>query len=106
VTSNFIKVLVKNISNTKAQLHESATATKGALIAFLSSSNLSSESSFKLFTQLFGPNTLTRLSLKKHADLFRVISARFDSAEVEAFFSHMKNLFENPNVEDTFGQLI
>jgi hypothetical protein len=66
-------------------------------------SKLGGEISLKLAVIMFGANTLARLSVKRHADLFRVIAAGFGPSEVEAYFKHMKGLFENPQVEETFG---
>ena len=42
LTSNFLRVLVKNVSNTKAQVHDQAVKVKTALLSLLSSSTLSS----------------------------------------------------------------
>lgn len=97
VSPNFLRVLVKNVSNTKAQLHSEAASVKTALIAFLQSSELSSGSSLLLLTQLFGPNTTTRLSVKKHVDLVKVLSGRITAeAEVRQYFAHMRGMFESP----------
>ena len=104
VTPQFLRVLVKNISNPKAQLHEAASSTKASLVSLLSSSSPSSANSLKLLTSLFGPNTTTHLSLRKHADLARVLCARLEPEHVHAYFMQMKALFDNPQVEETFGK--
>ena len=72
VGPNFLRVLVKNVSNTKAQLHDEANSVKSALVTFLQTSELSSATCLRLLTQLFGPNTTTRLSVKKHVDLVKI----------------------------------
>jgi hypothetical protein len=108
-------VLVKNISNPKAQLHAEATQAKSTLINYLIQTTnegddthpLSSAFAFKLLSQrLFGANTLTRLSIRKHVDLVKVLCSRMEVKEVKAYYEVMKNMFENPNVEETFGQLM
>jgi hypothetical protein len=72
-----------------------------------SSTEISSAFAFKLLSnKLFGPNTLTRLSIRKHVDLVKVLSAKIEPKEVRAYFEAMKTLFESPNVEDTFGKLM
>ena len=105
-------MLVKNISNPKAQLHAEATQVKSTLVNYLlhtseGSAELSSAFALKLLSQkLFGPNTLSRLSIKKHVDLVKVLSAKMEQKEVRAYFEAMRGLFETPNVEDTFGKLM
>ena len=103
---------MKNISNPKAQLHAEATQAKSTLINYLIQTTnegddthaLSSAFAFKLLSQrLFGANTLTRLSIRKHVDLVKVLCSRMEVKEVKAYYEVMKNMFENPNVEDTFG---
>jgi hypothetical protein len=42
LSNNFIRVLVKNVSNNKAQLHDQAVKVKTALLSLLSTSALSS----------------------------------------------------------------
>lgn len=74
ITPSFLKVLVKNISNTKAQLNEAASQTKASLVTFLTNSQLSSAYSYKLLTNLFGPNTTSCFSIRKHVDLVKVLS--------------------------------
>lgn len=106
ITPNFIKVLVKNVSNPKAQLHEEATQVKNSLVAFFSSSELSSVTAYKLLTSLFGPNTLTRLSIRKHVDLVKVLCGRMEAAQIKQYQEHMKKMFESPQVEETFGKLM
>ena len=106
VTPNFIKVLVKNKSNPKAQLHDEALQVKNSLVAFLQQSELSSETCYRLLTSLFGPNTLTRLSVRKHVDLVKVLTARMERAEIKRYQEHMKRMFEGPQVEEVFGKLV
>lgn len=45
---------------------------------------------------MFGANTLAKLSVKKHADLFKVLAARFEGAEVKAYYEHLKGIFDSP----------
>ena len=97
-------MLVKNISNTKAQIHEAASQTKASLVTFLSGSQLSGAYSFKLLTALFGPNTTSRLSVRKHVDLVKVLCLRCESEQVQEYFEHMRSMFETPNVDETFGK--
>jgi hypothetical protein len=114
LSPHFVRVLVKNISNPKAQLHSEATQAKSTLINYLIQTNeaddthaLSSAFAFKLLSQrLFGANTLTRLSIRKHVDLVKVLCSRMEVKEVKAYYEVMKNMFENPQVEETFGQLM
>ena len=68
---------------------------------------LSSAFAFKLLSQrLFGANTLTRLSIRKHVDLVKVLCSRMEVKEVKAYYEVMKGMFESPQVEETFGQLM
>jgi hypothetical protein len=91
-----LKVLVKNVSNAKATLHEAANQVKNSLVALLTNSQLSSATAFNLLTTLFGPNTLTRLSIRKHLDLLKPITSRMEPEHVKAYLDHMRSLFENP----------
>jgi hypothetical protein len=36
-------------------------------------------------------------------DLVKVLCARMEIKEVKAYYEVMKNMFENPQVEETFG---
>lgn len=102
---------MKNISNPKAQLHAEATQAKSTLINYLIQTNesddahpLSSAFAFKLLSsRLFGANTLTRLSIRKHVDLVKVLCARMELKEVKSYYEVMKTMFETPQVEETFG---
>ncbi len=77
------------------------------LLSTEGSVDISSLFAFKLLSQkLFGPNTLTRLSIRKHVDLVKVLSAKMLESEVSCYFDAMKALFESPNVDETFGKLM
>lgn len=107
VGPNFLRVLVKNVSNTKAQLHDEANSVKSALVTFLQVSELSSGTCLRLLTQLFGPNTTTRLSVKKHVDLVKVLSGRItQEAEVRQYFGLMKAMFDSPQADEVFGEVV
>jgi len=107
VGPNYLRVLVKNVSNTKAQLHDEANSVKSALVTFLQVSELSSGTCLRLLTQLFGPNTTTRLSVKKHVDLVKVLSGRItQEAEVRQYFGLMKTMFDSPQADEVFGEVV
>ena len=79
MSANFVKVFVKNLSNPKAQLHLEAAELKQTLLSILSTDGFSSGFALKLLSQrLFGPNTLSKLSIRKHVDLVKVLSARME----------------------------
>ena len=68
---------------------------------------MSSPQAYGLLTgTLFGPNTLSRLSLRKHLDLVKLLCTRIEATEVRAYFKHMKAMFEAPQVEEVFGKLM
>lgn len=52
---------------------------------------------------MFGPNTLTKLSVRKHQDLVKVLSGRMEAKEVQAYYEHLKGMFDAPQVDETFG---
>lgn len=68
---------------------------------------MSSPQAYGLLTgTLFGPNTLSRLSLRKHLDLVKLLCTRIEATEIRAYFKHMKAMFEAPQVEEVFGKLM
>ena len=80
---------------------------KSALVTFLQTSELSSGTCLRLLTQLFGPNTTTRLSVKKHVDLVKVLSGRItQEAEVRQYFALMRAMFESPQADEVFGEVV
>lgn len=76
------------------------------MIALMTSSQVPSQLAYQYLTTLFGPNTLTRLSVRKHLDLVKLLSSRIESSEISSYFKHMKSMFENPQVEEIYGKLM
>ena len=106
VTSNFVKILVKNIQSQKNQLHDQALAVKQSLITFITQSKLSGDLSLKLVIQLFGPNSNLRFSVKKNLDLLKALTLRFEEAQVTQYLDYLKGLLESQPLNDHFPQVV
>eukprot|EP00347_Sterkiella_histriomuscorum_P004007 403362109 len=102
IKPNFMKILVKNVSSQKNQLHEAAVSLKDTIVQFISSSNLSGEYSLKLLQQLFGPNSNLRFSTKRNLDLLKVLTSRFEEAQVSQYFKFLLGLFNNSPIEEHY----
>ena len=67
ITPGFLKVLVKNLANAKAHLHDTALEVKSAMIKLVAeSTTVDKEYALKMLNEVFGPNTLTRMSVRKN----------------------------------------
>ena len=99
---HFMKLLVRNVSLQKNQLHEAAVQLKDTLLAFIASSNLSSAFSLKLLKQSFGPNSNLRFSTKRNQDLLKVITPRLEKDQISEYFSFLLGQFNHPNIEEHF----
>ena len=76
-------VLFKNINLPKNQLHEQAKLVKAEIVNVLEglkSSSSSKKLAYKLLIKLFGPNSFTNLSSKKHHDMISPICKLLDES--------------------------
>ena len=80
-SQNFRSVLVRNVQMSFNSLHDVALQVKvqiAAVFEQLKDSSASNEQraiSYKLLTSLFGPNSFTHFSVKKHQDLMKPLCA-------------------------------
>lgn len=102
IRPNFLRILVKNVSNLKNQLHDAAVSTKDTLVQFIQSSNLSGESSLKLLESMFGPNSILRFSVKKNQELYKALTHKFEEEQVSQYFKFLMLLYEEAPVEEHY----
>jgi len=85
----FLKVFIKNYQNHKGPLVEVSTAIKTALMGILSKSELSSDAAYELLQNLFGPNTLLKLAVRRNQDMLKAIASRFDAAHLTTYLKSL-----------------
>jgi hypothetical protein len=68
-------------------------------VAISTSTKLSPEKAKLMLTSLFGPNTETKLAVKRNQDLMKVIAAKFDSKNLTLLLSQLAQDHLEPNLK-------
>jgi len=66
-------------------LYEVARETKTSIIKMLELVQIPPEHAMQLLQSLFGPNTATRLAVRRNQDLLKVIASQMDSDTVATY---------------------
>lgn len=102
-------VLFKNINLPKNQLHEQAKLVKAEFVNVLEglkSSSSSKKLAYKLLTNLFGPNSFTNLSSKKHHDMISPICKLLDESQITEYLDRfLTGLLTDPNIGEFYPEV-
>lgn len=74
VSDNFLRVFVRGISIQKGVLFDLCKEIKASLITMLEQVSISADHAMQLLQILFGPNSNTKLAVKRNQDLMKVIA--------------------------------
>lgn len=96
ISDNFLRVFVRGLSIQKGTLFDISKAVKASLIRMLEQVQIPAEQAMQLMQTLFGPNTSTRLAIKRNQDLLKVIALQMDSEKVSEYLVLMQNQLSNP----------
>ena len=85
INEYLLRVFVRGLSIQKGMLYEVAKEIKTSIIKMLELVQIPPEHAMQLLQALFGPNTATRLAVRRNQDLLKVISSQMDSETVAAY---------------------
>ena len=73
-SEGFLRVFVRGISIQKGVLFDVCREIKASLISMIEQVSIAPSQAAQLLQTLFGPNTATRLAIKRNQDLLKVIA--------------------------------
>ena len=91
----FIAAFLRNMSSGKYATQETAKQLKSTIIANLE--GISAPVAYKLLVNLFGPNSLKHLSIKKNGDLVLPLTKALGPDEITEYMLYLQEQFDNPS---------
>lgn len=85
-------------------LFDSAKEVKLSLIKVLEQVEIPAEQAMQFIQAIFGPNTFSKLPIKRNQDLMRVLALRMDADTVDEYLNVMQGQFSSPLVNEHFGE--
>ena len=73
LSAEFIKIFVRSVSMQKGVLFDVAQSVKTALLKSLEKAELSATTAQELLQSFFGPNSNSKLAIKRNQDLLKVL---------------------------------
>lgn len=103
LTENFIKVFARSLSIQNGVLFEAARSLKTSVIKMLDQVEVPADHATQLLQTFFGPNTSTKLAVKRNQDLLKALASKMDSENVAAYLTAMQSQFNSPLPQEHFG---
>ena len=94
-SEEFIAAFLRNVSSGKVATQETAKDLKASIAAKLE--GISPKAAYKLLVNLFGPNSLRHLSIKKNYDIVLPLTKALGADEITEYVLYLQEQFDNPS---------